>query len=178
MIPMTGVKRGAGTCVATLLLVMSAAACEAVGTMGGGVGDRPGNPKALAPFALVTQGSGPAGDYRVWAFRTSDGWACIEVDSMNGESGGCDPAGGPPIGGGVARNAQGVIVDGVTAAASATTAVVRDANGSTVAVVLVDVGPSMPGVKVAVADLGKTANPVAMDFLDAGGSKVDSLPFP
>lgn len=138
----------------------------------------PANPKAVAPVALVTQGSGPAGDYRVWAFRTSDGWACIEVDSMKAEGGGCDPAGGPPTGGGVARNAQGIIVDGVTAEASAVTAVVRDASGSTISLTLIEVGPALPGAKVVVANLGLAANPVAVDFLDAGGWKVDSAPFP
>ena len=138
----------------------------------------PANPKAVAPVALVTQGSGPGGDYRVWAFRTSDGWACIEVAFMNGESGGCDPAGGPPTGGGVARDAQGVIVDGITAEASAVTAVVRDASGATTVVTLIDVGPTLPGAKVVVANLGLAAKPVAVDFLDASGSKVDSAPFP
>jgi hypothetical protein len=142
------------------------------------VRDGPANPKAVAPVALVTQGSGPAGDYRVWAFHTSDGWACIEIDSMKAEGGGCDPAGGPPTGGGVARNAQGVIVDGITAEASAVTAVVRDASGATTALTLIEVGPTLPGAKVVIANLGLAANPVAVDFLDAGGSKVDSAPFP
>ena len=177
MIPTTGVKQAAGTCVATLLLVMSAAACEAVGAPGGGVGDRPGNPKALAPIALVAQGSGPAGDYRVWAFHTSDGMTCIEVDSNNAEGGGCDPTGSLPLGGGLSRNAHGVVVDAITAAASASTAVVHDASGTSVVVALVDVGPTLPGVKIAIANLGPAANPVAVDFLDAGGSKVDSVPF-
>jgi hypothetical protein len=135
----------------------------------------PANPKAVAPV-LVTQGSGPAGDYRVWAFHTSDGWTCVEVDSVKAEGGGCDPAGGPPAGGGVARNAQGVIVDGFTAEASAVTAIVRDASGATTTLTLIEVGPTLPGAKVAIANLGPAANPVAVDFLDAGGSKVDSAP--
>lgn len=177
MIPLTGVKQAAGTSVATLLLVMSVTACEAVGAPGGGVGDRPGNPKALAPIALVAQGSGPAGDYRVWAFHTSDGMACIEVDSINAAGGTCDPTDGLPLGGGLSRNAHGVVASAFTAAASATTAVIHDASGATVAVALVDVGPSLPGVKVAIANLGPAANPVAVDFRDAGGSKVDSVPF-
>ena len=138
----------------------------------------PANPKAVAPVSLVAQGSGPAGDYRVWAFHTSDGWACYEVDSMKAEGGGCDPAGGSPTGGGVARNAQGVIVDGVTDEASAVTAVVRDASGATTALPLIEVGPTLPGAKVVVANLGPAANPVAVDFLDASGAKVDSAPFP
>jgi hypothetical protein len=138
----------------------------------------PSNRDAVAPFTLVTQGSGPAGDYRVWAFHTSDGWACIETDSPGSEGGGCDPAGGPPIGVGVARNAQGVIVDAVTAEASAVTAVVRDASGATTTLPLIDVGSALPGAKVVVANLGLAANPVAVEFLDAGGSEVDSAPLP
>jgi hypothetical protein len=133
----------------------------------------PANPKAVAPV-LVTQGSGPAGDYRVWAFHTSDGWTCYEVDSPKAEGGGCDPAGGSPTGGGVARNAEGVIVDGVTAEASAVTAVIRDASGATTALSMIEVGPTLPGTKIVVANLGLAANPVAVDFLDAAGSKVDS----
>lgn len=142
------------------------------------VRDGPANPKAVAPVALVTQGSGPAGDYRVWAFHTSDGWACVEVAFTTGQTGGCDPAGGSPTGGGVARNAQGVIVNGITAEASAVTAVVRDASGAITAIPLIDVGATLPGAKVAIANLGLAANPAGIDFLDAAGSKVDSAPFP
>jgi hypothetical protein len=139
----------------------------------------PANPKAVAPVALVTQGSGPAGDYRVWAFRTSDGMTCLEVDSGSGSGAGCDPAGNRAGGGGgVARNTQGVVVDASTEVASATTAVLHDAGAADVSVALVDVGPILPRAKVAVFNLGSTANPVAVDFLDAGGSKVDSVRFP
>jgi len=79
---------------------------------------------------------------------------------------------------GVGRNARGVVVDASTAVASAATAVFHDASGADVSVALVDVGPTLPGVKVAIANLGPAANPVAVDFLDAGGSKVDSVRFP
>ena len=142
------------------------------------VPDRPHNPDAVAPVALVTQGSGPSGVYRVWAFRDSHGWTCIEVDSGNGSNGGCDPAGGPPIGAGVGRDEHGVVVNGVTAEPSAVSAVVRDANGLTTTVPLVEVGPIVPGAKVAVATLGRDANPASIDYLDAGGLKVDSASFP
>jgi len=135
----------------------------------------PSNPKAVGPVELVAQGTGPGGEYRVWAFHTSDGWACIEVDSPNAEGGGCDPRGGVPLGGGVARNAQGVIVDGVTAEASAVTAVVRDANGGATAVPLIEVGAALRGAKVVVANLGLAANPVAVDFFDASGAVVDTV---
>jgi hypothetical protein len=97
---------------------------------------------------------------------------------MKTEGGGCDPAGGPPTGGGVTRNAQGVIVDGITAEASAVTAVIRDASGATTALPLIEVGPTLPGTKVVIANLGLAADPVAVDFLDAGGSIVDSAPLP
>lgn len=179
LIPMAGVQRAAGTCVATMLLAMSVAACGAVGAPFGGVRDRPENPKAIAPIVLVAQGSGPAGDYKVWAFRTSDGMTCLEVDSGNGSGAGCDPAGNRVgSGGGVGRNAHGVVVDASTAAASATTAVLHDASAADVSVALVDVGPILPGAKVAIFNLGPAANPVAVDFLDAGGSTVDSVRFP
>ena len=139
-----------------------------------GVGG-PANPRAVAPVVLVAQGSGPGGSYRVWAFHTSDGWACIEVDSSNAEGGGCDPRGGTPLGGGIARNAQGVIVDGVTTEASAVGAAVRDASGGSTDVPLIDVGPAMPGAKVAIANLDQAANPVAIDFFDVDGVRVDSV---
>ena len=141
------------------------------------VPDGPDNPEAVAPV-VVTEGSGPAGDYRVWAFRTALGWTCIEVDSGNGSAGGCDPAGGPPIGVGVGRDDRGVVVHGITTEASAVSAVVRDANGLTTNLTLFDVGPTVPGAKIAVANLGPDAKPAAIDFLDADGSKVDSATFP
>lgn len=141
------------------------------------VPDRPNNAEAVAPI-VVTEGTGPAGDYRVWAFRTSAGWTCVEVDSANGSTGGCNPAGGPTTGGGVGRDDHGVVVHGITVEPSAVSAVVRDASGLTTALTLSEVGSTMPGAKIAVANLGPDANPAAIDFLDAGGSKVDSTTFP
>jgi hypothetical protein len=160
-------------CLAWLAVIATAvvSGCQSVP-------DRPGNPDAVAPVALVTEGFGPAGAYRVWAFRTSRGWTCIEVDSANGSNGGCDPAGGPPIGVGVGRDDHGVVVHGVTAEASAVSAVVRDASGLTTTLTLFEVGPTVPGAKIAVANLGPGANPAAIDVLDAGGSKVDSAALP
>jgi hypothetical protein len=73
---------------------------------------------------------------------------------------------------------QGVIVDGITAEASAATAVVRAASGATTVVTLIEVGPTLPGAKVAIANFGPGANPVAIDFLDASGTRVGSAPFP
>lgn len=91
---------------------------------------------------------------------------------------GCDPAGGPPIGVGVGRDDHGVVVHGITAEASAVSALVRDASGLTIHLTLFDVGPTVPGAKIAVANLGPNANPAAIDFLDAGGANVDSASFP
>jgi hypothetical protein len=161
-----------------ICLALSAVIAAAVVSGCRSVPDGPRNPDAVAPVSLVTEGLGPAGAYRVWAFRTSLGWTCIEVDSGNGSDGGCDPAGGPPTGGGVARDDHGVVVHGVTAEGSAVSAVVRDASGLTTTLTLFEVGPTVPGAKIAVANLGPDANPAAIDFLDAGGSKVDSAPFP
>jgi hypothetical protein len=141
------------------------------------VRDGPANPKAIAPVTLVAQGSGPAGDYRVWAFRTSDGMTCLAVDWDSGSGAGCDPTGNRAGGGGVGRNAQGVVVDASTEEASAVTAVLHDASAPDVSVPLVAVGPILPRAKVAVFNLGPEANPVSVDFLDAGGSKVGSVPF-
>jgi hypothetical protein len=157
--------------VSAMMAVALVSGCRAVP-------DGPDNPDAVAPVTLVTEGVGPAGAYRVWAFHTALGWTCIEVDSGNGSDGGCDPAGGSPTGGGVGRNDHGVVVHGITAEASAVSAVVRDANGLTTSLTLFEVGPTVPGAKVAVANLGPDANPAAIDFLDASGSKVDSAPFP
>lgn len=157
----------------TLSTVIAAAVANGCQSMP----DRPQDPNAVAPV-VVTQGSGPAGDYQVWAFRTLLGWTCIEVDSGSGSDGGCDPAGGPPTGGGVARNSDGIVVHGITAEASAVSAVVRDTSGLVTAIALLEVGPAVPGAKIAVANLGPGADPTAIDFLDAGGSKVDSAAFP
>ncbi len=159
-------------------LAWSAMIAAAVVSACQSVPDRPRNPNAVAPFALVTEGTGPAGTYRVWAFRTSLGWTCIEVDSGNGSNGGCDPAGGTPVGAGVGRDDHGVVVHGITAERSAVTAVVRDASGLITPLTLFAVGPVVPGAKIAVANLGPGANPAAIDFLDAGGSRVDSAAFP
>ncbi len=140
--------------------------------------DRPDNPDGVPPIVVVTEGVGPSGPYRVWAFRTSRGWTCIEVDSGSGSSGGCDPAGGPPTGGGVGRDDHGVVVHGITAAPTAVSAVVRDVSGARVDLTLFDVGSTVPGAKIAVANLGPDANPAAIDFLDAAGRTVDQATFP
>jgi hypothetical protein len=161
-----------------ICLALSAVIAAAV--VGGcrSVPDRPDNPDAVAPIALVAEGDGPAGPYRVWAFRTTVGWTCIEVHSGGGSNGGCDPAGGAPVGAGVGRDDHGVVVNGVTVEASAVSAVVRDVNGLTTNLTLFEVGPTVPGAKIAVGNLGPDANPAAIDFLDAAGSKVDSLSLP
>jgi hypothetical protein len=163
------------TSIAGLLLATSLAACGAVAP-GGGAPDRPDNPSAIEPISIVAQGSGAAGEFRVWAYRTSDGMVCIELGSRDGATSACDPRGRPPLGGGgVNRNAHGVVVWADSGAATATTAVVHDARGADVIVPLLEGGPSLPGVKLAVANLGASADPLAIDFLDAAQSKVDSV---
>jgi hypothetical protein len=162
----------------TIGLALSAAIAAAVISGCRSVPARPNNADAVAPFVLVTEGDGPAGVYRVWAFRTSLGWTCIEVDSGSGSNGGCDPAGGPPTGVGVGRNDHGVVVNGITDEASAVSAVVRDASGLRTTVTLFDVGPTVPRAKIAVANLDTDARPAAIDFFDARGVKVDSATIP
>ena len=158
-----------------LLLALTLAGCAS----GGGVADRPENAKAIAPIALVAQGSGVAGDFRIWAYRTSEGMACIELATTGGASSTCDPTGRPPVGGGgLNRSARGVVVWANTGEASATKAIVHDASGASLSVGLIDGGSTMPGTKVAVANLGPPGSPVGIDFLDANGSKVDSVTFP
>ena len=169
--------RAVPTPLIALLLATWLAGCGSFAAPGGGAPDRPNNPKAIAPIAIVAQGAGPAGEYRVWAYHTSDGMACVEVGSKAGVSSGCDPAADRPLGGGVNRSDGGVIAWADTGAASAASAVVRDSTGANVTVALIDVGPSLAGIKVAVANLGPSANPVSIDFLDATGAKVDSVTF-
>ena len=164
-------KSRIGLAISALIAAALVSGCRSVPA-------RPLNADAVAPFVLVTEGDGPAGAYRVWAFRTALGWTCIEVDSGSGSDGGCDPAGGPPTGGGVGRNDHGVVVSGITDEASAVSAVVRDANGLQTSLTLFDVGPTVPRAKVAVANLGPTSNPAAIDFFDASGAQVDSATFP
>jgi hypothetical protein len=161
---------------AGLLLTLSITACGASIAPGGGLADRPENPNAIAPIAILAQGSGEAGEFRIWAYHTSEGMACIELATAGGATSACDPTGRPPVGGsGVNRNARGVVVWANTGEASATTAIVVDASGASLNVALIDAGPTVPGVKVAVANLGSSRSPVAIDFLNAAGSKVDSV---
>ena len=112
------------------LVGMSVVACDGAGAPGRGPSDRPENANAIAPIALVAEGSGAGGEFRVWAYHTSDGMACIELASAGGASSACDPTGKPPVGGsGVARNARGVVAWASTGAASAATALVLDEPG-------------------------------------------------
>lgn len=53
--------------------------------------------------------------------------------------------------------------------------IIHDASGASLSVGLIDGGPTLPGVKVAVANFGPSGSPVGIDFLDATGSKVDSV---
>ena len=110
--------------------------------------------------------------------RTTLGWTCVEVDSGNGSNGGCDPTGGPPVGAGVGRNERGVVVNGVTAEASAVSAAIHDASGAITTVALFEIGSTVPGAKVGVANLGPAAHPTSIDYLDAGGATVDSARLP
>jgi hypothetical protein len=161
--------------VAALLLAGCFAACGV--TPVGRLPDRPDNANAVEPISVVAQGSGAGGEFRVWAYRTSDAMSCIEVGSTRGSSSACDPTGRPPIGSsGVSRNNQGVVVWAATGAISAITAVIHDEEGPDTSAPLILGGPSLPGVKLAIADLDAAAKPFAIDFLDATGAKVDSIP--
>jgi hypothetical protein len=158
-----------------LLLALAITGCGAVVAPGGGLSNRPDNPNAIAPIAVIAQGSGAAGEFRVWTYHTSEGMACIELASTGGATSACDPTGRPPLGSGLNRNARGVLVWANTGEASATSAIVHDASGASLNVGLIDGGPTMSGVKVAVANLGPSGSPIAIDFLDAAGSSVDAV---
>jgi hypothetical protein len=155
-----------------MLLTAALAGCSMVPGPGG-VRGQPENADAIAPVSVVTEGSGAGGDYRAWAFDTSDGMACVEVASDGGSSATCDPSGGPPVGGGVGRSERGVVAWAVTADPLAVAAILHDSRGAKIPVALV----SAQGLRlnIAVVSLGSAADPLSMEFTDAAGLTVGSV---
>lgn len=171
-------KTRLATVAVAAALVLSTAGCGAVASMFVGVPDKPRNERAVAPVVLVAQGTGPAGDYRAWVYRTSDGMTCLETAGKHGGGSGC---GGPQAwdnGPGLVTGDDGTFATGSTSQATATAAVVHDAAGSSVQVALTEASPVLPGIRFFVAGFAPGSHPTTADIVDTSGAILESVTFP
>ena len=160
------------------LIAVSTAGCGAVAGLFAGVPDRPRNELAVAPWVLVAQGTGAAGDYRAWVYRTSDGMTCLETAAKHNGGRSCIGDGQAWDGGpGTSAGDDGVFAHGSTTQASATSAVVHDDSGVSVTVPLTDGAPVLPGIGFFVAGFAPGSVPEAAAIVDATGAVLETITF-
>ncbi len=146
----------------------------------GVVADRPTNEKAIPPIVPVGGGQTAQGPWQAVAYRTSDGWTCLEViGGPGGSSCGQGPDGLLGIGYGVRAPGPGSLVTGGTAIDGAAAVSVLLDEGRAVPGAVVPVPPPVgaPGVKVFVVPLPPGRSPKRVDLLDAQGAALESTEF-
>ena len=163
-----------GATAASLLLLMLITGCTSVPLLGDA---RPTNEKAVPPIVPVGAGQTGHGPWQAVAYRTTDGWTCLEViGGLGGSSCGQGPDALLGIGTASGAPDQGSLVSGGTAIAGAATVSVLLDDGSTVPGTVVPVPPPVgaPGVKVFVVPLPAGRAPKRVDLLDAQGGVLES----
>jgi hypothetical protein len=170
------VSRRGGT-VAGLLLTAVIAGCSSVAILGD---VRSTNDKALPPIVQVGGGETAQGLWRAIAYRTSDGWTCLEiVGGPGGASCGQGPDALLGIGYGSGDPAVGGVITGGTAIDGAASVSVLLDDGRAVPGAVVPVPPPVgaPGMKVFVVPLPPGRSPKRVDTLDARGGVLESTEF-
>ena len=165
-------RRGAQA--AALLFAMMIAGCSGVPFLGDA---RPTNERAVPPIVPVGRGQTGQGPWQAVAYRTSDGWTCLEViGGLGGSSCGQGPDALLGIGTASGDPDKGSLVSGGTAIGAATAVSVVLDDGSIVPGTVVPVPPPVgaPGVKVFVIPIPPGRSPKRVDLLDAQGGTLES----
>lgn len=168
-------RRGAAT--AGLLLATVIAGCTGVPLLGDA---RPTNEKAVPPIVPVGGGQTGQGPWQAVAYRTSDGWTCLEViGGLGGSSCGQGPDALLGIGTASGDPDKGSLVSGGTAIDGAAAVSVLLDDGSIVPGSVVPVPPPVgaPSVKVFVIPIPPGRSPARVDILDAQGAALESTEF-
>ena len=169
--------QGGATAAAGLLLALVIAGCTGVPVLGDA---RPTNEKAVPPIVPVGAGQTGQGPWQAVAYRTTDGWTCLEViGGLGGSSCGQGPDALLGIGTASGAPDQGSLVSGGTAIDGAAAVRVQLDDGSIVPGTVVAVPPPVgaPGVKVFVIPIPPGRSPKRVDLLDAQGGTLESTEF-
>ena len=148
-----------GATAACLLLAVIVAACSSLPIVGDA---RPTNEKAIPPIVPVGGGQTAQGPWQAVAYRTSDGWTCLEIiGGPGGSSCGQGPDALLGIGYGSGPPDQGSLVSGGTAIDGAAAVSVLLDDGTIVPGTVVPVPPPVgaPGVNVFVVPLPPGRSP-------------------
>jgi hypothetical protein len=160
-----------------LLLAAVVAGCSSAAILGAGQST---NEKAIPPIVPVAAGETAQGPWRAIAYRTSDGWTCLEiVGGLGGASCGQGPDALVGMGlGSSALDQESLLTGGTAIAGAAAVAVLLD-NGVIVPAAVVPVPPPVgaPGVKVFVISIPPGRTPKRVDILDSQGTAVESTDF-
>ena len=166
---------GRGT-AACLLLAALLAGCGVVPGLPGVGNDQPSNEKAIPPFVPILAGQTAEGPFRAVAYRTSDGWTCLEI--MGGPGGSTCGQGDEALlglGWSTGGRGGGMITGGTKLpGASAVTVLLDDGSvlRSDLSPVPAPIAP--PGVAIYVVPYPAGRSPRKVAIVDATGTALES----
>jgi hypothetical protein len=169
------VSRRGGT-GASLLLAVAIGGCSSVPILGDA---QPTNDKAIPPIVPIAAGQTAQGPWRALAYRTSDGWTCLEVVGGSGSSS-CGMGEGGLLGTSWSSSGgTGDMISGGTDADGATGVNVLLDDGTVVSGSVVPVPPPVapPGVKAFVVVLPPGRSPTQANIVDADGRTLETNGF-
>ena len=172
-------RRGFASLALVLASVPALGGCGAVAGLFASVPDQPRAADRVGPAVVVAEGTGAAGDYRAWIYRTADGLTCLEIAHKGGGGTGSGPGPEGASGLGVSGSDAGVFVSGGTRRATAASVIVHGGSGGdvTVPAMLPPEGVTS-GIRYFVAGLPAGSQPKSVDILDAAGSVLETMPLP
>ncbi len=165
-----------GGTIARLGLAAVVAGCSSVPILGD---TQPTNDKAIPPVVPLIAGESAQGPWRAIAYRTSDGWTCLEVVGGPGGSS-CGNGEGALLGTSWSSSGgMGDLISGGTQADGATGVRIRLDDGTVASAGVVPVPPPIapPGVKAFVVVLPPGRSPVEADIVDADGRTLETNGF-
>ncbi|HET7828846.1 MAG TPA: hypothetical protein VFL03_04750 [Candidatus Limnocylindrales bacterium] len=168
---------GRGAAAVGALLLAGVAGCEMVAAP---ITGQITNPQAIPPIVQVLAGQSPTGPFRGMAYRTSDGWTCLEIVGRAGGSS-CGNGDDALLGAGWSSsgdNEAGMVTGGTKAPGAAAVRLRLD-DGTVVAGTLgrVPAPIAPPNVSVYVVVLPAGRAPTQVDILDGAGTVLESTSF-
>jgi len=172
-------SRGVSVLALVSLFAPALAGCGGVAGLLASVPDQPRGANRVGPATLIAEGTGAAGDYRAWIYRTADSLTCLEVAGKSGSGSGCGSGPDGASGVGVSSNDAGVFVSGGTRRPTAVSAIVHGGSSGDVTVpVTLPAEGVTSGVRYFVAGLPAGSQPTSVDIVDAAGAVLEKMALP
>jgi hypothetical protein len=138
---------------------------------------QPTDPDRVEPAILIAEGTGAAGDYRAWIYRSRSGLTCLQVSSTSGNNGATCGAGEEGVMGLVGSSDDaGVFLTGGTRQPAAVSVIVHGRLGRDVTVPATLPAPGVTSnIRYFVASL-PDLSVTSVDIVDAFGGVLETLP--